>query len=273
MIQIDYKDADNLSSALDNLYYIITLLRSPDGCPWDRIQTNKTATESLIDESYEYLDGVIKGNVDSEREEIGDIMINVFMNLRLHEEQKDFEPYEAINEVCRKLIRRHPHVFSDAKADTAEGVLTLWNEVKEKVEGHKEKYNDFFEHIPSTLPPLETSYEIQKKLKKVGFDWSDVSGVLDKVKEELGEVQSAMVSGDNDQLEMEIGDLLFSVVNLSRFMKIRPNVALHRCNEKIKSRFQKLFDLATIKGIPLDKDHVDEMNELWDEIKKGEKDA
>ena len=100
-----------------------------------------------------------------------------------------------------------------------------------------------------------------------------MSGVLDKVKEELGEVQSAMVSGDNDQLEMEIGDLLFSVVNLSRFMKIRPNVALHRCNEKIKSRFQKLFDLATLKGIPLDKDHVDEMNELWDEIKKGEKDA
>ena len=147
MIKIDYKDADNLSSALDNLYTIITLLRSPEGCPWDRIQTNKTATQSLIDESYEYLDGVIKGNVDSEREEIGDVMINVFMNLRLHEEQKDFMPYEAINEVCQKLIRRHPHVFGEEHADTAEGVLTLWNNVKENVEGHKEKSDDFFEHI------------------------------------------------------------------------------------------------------------------------------
>ena len=272
MIQIDYKRADNLSSALDNLYYIITLLRSPDGCPWDRIQTNKTATESLIDESYEYLDGVIKGNIDSEREEIGDIMINVFMNLRLHEEQDDFQPYEAINEVCEKLIRRHPHVFGEAHADNAEGVLTLWNEVKEKVEGHKDKSDDFFPHIPSSLPPLENSYEIQKKLKKVGFDFANTDEVIDKVYEEIQEVKDAISEGNKDHIEEEIGDLLFSVVNLSRFLKVRPNTALYRCNDKVKTRFQKLFDNAYKKGIHLDKDHDKEMNELWDAIKENEDD-
>ena len=271
MIHIDYKDANNLSDALDNLYRIIILLRSPEGCPWDRIQTNKTATQSLIDESYEYLDGVIKGDITSEREEIGDVMINVFMNLRLHEEQNDFQPYEAINEVCQKLIRRHPHVFGDAHAETAEGVLTLWNSVKENVEGHKEKSEDFFEHIPSSLPPLETSYEIQKKLKKVGFDWNEIDGVFDKVQEEFNEVKEAVKENHQDHIEEEIGDLLFTVVNLARFLKVRPNVALFRCNEKVKSRFQILFNKAKEKGIPLDKDHVDEMNELWDEIKSEEK--
>ena len=271
MIQLNYTPADNLDSALDNLYTIITLLRSPEGCPWDRIQTNQTATESLIDESYEYLDGVLKKDNASCREEIGDVMINVFMNLRLHEEQGDFKPYEAINDVCEKLIRRHPHVFGDAHVDTAGEVLTLWNSVKENVEGHKDRSEDFFSHIPSSLPPLMSAYEIQKKLKKVGFDWDNVSLVIDKVKEELTEVEIAVGEGDRNHIEEEIGDLLFSVVNLSRFLKVRPNTALYRCNDKIKSRFQKLFNLASQEGIPLDKDHVKEMNALWDRIKEDEK--
>ena len=271
MIEINYTPADNLNDALDNLYTIITLLRSPEGCPWDRIQTNKTTTESLIDESYEYLDGVIRNDVSSEREEIGDVMINVFMNLRIHQENGDFEPYEAVNEVCEKLIRRHPHVFSDAKAENPGEVLSLWNSVKENVEGHKDSSDDFFSHIPSSLPPLESAYEIQKKLKKVGFDWDSVGGVIDKVREELGEVEEALKEGDKEHIEEEIGDLLFSVVNLSRFLKIRPNTALFRCNSKIKSRFQKLFDMAKMEGIPLDKEHVNEMNELWDKIKEDER--
>lgn len=269
---IDYKftPAENLSSALDNLYTIIKLLRSPEGCPWDRIQTNKSATESLIDESYEYLDGVLKGDIASEREEIGDVMINVFMTLYIHEENKDFKPEDAVNEVCEKLIRRHPHVFGDKTAGSAGEVLTLWNEVKEKVEGHKDKSEDFFSHIPSSLPPLMEAYEIQKKLKKVGFDWDNVEGVINKVKEELEEVEEAIDTNDRDKIEEELGDLLFSVVNLSRFLKVRPNTALFRCNDKIKSRFKKLFNLAKKENIPLDKDHVKEMNALWDRIKEDE---
>ena len=119
MIHYDFKKATTLPEGVDNLYSIITMLRSPEGCPWDRVQTNKSATESLIDETYEYLDGVIKKDIASEREEIGDIMINVFMNLYIHEENNDFKPVDALNEVCEKLIRRHPHVFSNKKQKTA----------------------------------------------------------------------------------------------------------------------------------------------------------
>ncbi len=262
--------APDFPSSVDRLYTIITVLRSPGGCPWDRVQTNKSATISLIDESYEYLDGVLKNDIASEREEIGDVMINVFMNLYIHEENKDFTPSAAINEVCDKLIRRHPHVFGSEHAENASEVLSLWNSVKENVEGHKDRAESFFSHIPSSLPPLEKSYEIQKKLRKVGFDWPDADGVIKKVEEELSEVREAMKEGDEDHLEMELGDLLFSVINLCRFLKIRPNVALHRCNDKVMKRFQRLFDLARERSIPVDKEHVDEMNALWEEAKKEE---
>ncbi len=246
------------------------MLRSPEGCPWDRTQSEKSAAESLIDEAYEYLEGAIEQSSSSMREEIGDVMINVFMALYINAENGDFKPEDALNEVCEKLIRRHPHVFGDLHTDNEKEALSLWNSVKENIEGKKDKSSDFFSHIPSCLPPLEESYEIQKKLRKAGFDWPDSSGVIDKIKEELREVEDAIAEHDTDQIEEEIGDLLFSIVNLARFLKIRPNTAMMRANEKVKRRFQALFDEAAEKGIPLDEEHTDEMNEIWDEIKKKE---
>lgn len=270
MIDPNYKKADNISDAVENLYRIITYLRSPEGCPWDRVQTSQNAAEALIDETYEYIDGVIKKDISSEREEIGDIMINVFMALYIHDEQNDFKPYEAINEVCEKLIRRHPHVFSTEKADNPEEVLSLWNSVKENVEGKKLTSDYIFSHIPSALPPMEESYEIQKKLAKVGFDFDSADAIFDKIYEEISEVKDAIANGIKEDVELEIGDLLFSVINLSRFAKIRPNTALHMTNEKIKNRFIKLFSIAEERKIPLTKDHIDEMNQIWDEIKETE---
>ncbi len=269
MIEYEFIPAKDISEAINNLYCIIRMLRSPDGCPWDRIQTNKTATESLIDESYEYMDAVIKNDINNEREEIGDILINVLMTLYIHEENNDFTPSEAINEVCEKLIRRHPHVFSNEKADNPSDVLTLWNKVKETKEGKAITKESIFGHIPGSLPPLEKSYEIQKKLAKVGFDFPTPLSSKEKIYEELSEVEKAIEIENTDNLEEEIGDLIFSVVNLSRLYKIRPNVALDRTNKKITERFNKLFDIAEKRKIPLDKAHVDEMNAIWDEIKEN----
>ena len=138
MIEYELKKAQSLEEGCRNLYEIITLLRSPDGCPWDRVQTNKSATESLIDEAYEYLDGAMKNNVDSMREEIGDVLINVFMNLYINEENGDFAPSDALNEVCEKLLRRHPHVFGDMHTENEKDALSLWNSVMENIEGQKE---------------------------------------------------------------------------------------------------------------------------------------
>lgn len=271
MIEYELKKAESLEEGCKNLYEIIKLLRSPEGCPWDRVQTNKSATESMIDEAYEYLDGAIRNDVSSMREEIGDVLINAFMNLYINEEHGDFKAEDALNEVCEKLIRRHPHVFSNMHAETEAEGLSLWNSIKENVEGHKEKSEDFFSHIPASIPPLEEAYEIQKKLRKVGFDWENTEGVISKIKEELNEVEEAIREDDRDHTEEEIGDLLFSVVNLARYLSLRPNTAMMRANRKVRARFQKLFDLARIRDIPIDKNHVDQMNDLWEEIKAKEK--
>lgn len=271
MIDYELRKAESLEEGCKNLYEIIKLLRSPEGCPWDRVQTNKSATESMIDEAYEYLDGAIRKDVSSMREEIGDVLINAFMNLYINEEHGDFKAEEALNEVCEKLIRRHPHVFSNMHAENEAEGLSLWNSIKENVEGHKEKSEDFFSHIPASIPPLEEAYEIQKKLRKVGFDWEDTEGVISKIKEELSEVEEAIRENDADHTEEEIGDLLFSVVNLARYLSLRPNTAMMRANRKVRARFQKLFDLARIRDIPIDKNHVDQMNDLWEEIKAKEK--
>lgn len=269
MIEYKLKKAETLNEGVTTLYEIISLLRSPEGCPWDRKETSKSAISSLIDECYEYIDENVKENISGEREEIGDILLNVLMAMRIHEENEDFKSVDAINEVCEKLIRRHPHVFTDSvKASNPSEVLKVWNSVKEKE--RKDKNEEIFSHIPSSSGELEKSYEIQKKMKKIGFDWKNTIDVINKIKEELEEVEDAIKSENKDYIENEIGDLLFSVVNLSRFLSIRPNIALHRSNEKIKNRFLKMCEYAEKENIPLDEEHNTILNEIWDKIKEEE---
>ena len=268
---IDYtpKRADNLPDALANLYEILALLRSPEGCPYDRKQTTKSTLQNLIDESYEYLEGAIKKDTALCREEIGDVLLNALMILRIHEEAKDFDPAEAVNDAVEKLYRRHDHVFGNIKVSSE--ALEAFNRAKAEKEGRKSDAKAIFDHIPSSLPPMEMNYEIQKKLAKFGFDWPSLDGVVGKVHEELEEVEEALGEDDRDHLEEELGDLLTTVVNLCRYMKIRPNVAIERTNEKMRRRFTGVFTLAEERGIPLDMAHADELNELWDEIKLAER--
>jgi MazG family protein len=273
MIEFTYKQTNDLSSALMQLFTIVTLLRSNDGCPWDREQDNKSVATSLLDETYEYLDAILSDNKAEQQEEIGDVALNVMMLLQIHQEHDDFSIVGAINDVCQKLIRRHPHVFGDAQADNSTEVLDLWNKIKVEVEGKTATEDDFFSRVPSSLPPLEMANEIQKKIRKVGFDWPDKQGVIDKVREELDEVIEADTALDRnqDEVEMEVGDLLFSVVNLARYLKISPSVALHRSNMKMKRRFNALSKICNTRDIPLDTEHFLEMDAIWDEVKEGEK--
>jgi len=272
MIDFTIEEKPDLPSALMQLFEIVSLLRSPQGCPWDREQDVKSVALNLLDETYEYLDAVIANDLEGTEEELGDIFLNAMMLLEMHQETEEVDILSSINQVCAKLVRRHPHVFADHNVQNSREVLDLWNKIKVEVEGKKSAEDDFFSRVPPSLPPLEMANEIQKKIRKVGFDWPSIDGVFDKVREELEEVEEAHEMRDDSgfDLEMELGDLMFAVVNLARFAGINPSLALHRSNQKMKNRFNKLYKLAKERNIALSSDNLNAMDELWEEVKQGE---
>lgn len=272
MINYEHRDATTFPEAVGNLYRILTMLRSPEGCPWDREQTPSDISRALIDETYEYIDALRENDNTACAEEIGDVLLNACMILRVHEEHHDFNPVDAVNAVCKKLVRRHPHVFSTASASDSGEVIDLWNSIKEDVEGKKSKREDFFSRVPKSLPKLEEAREIQKNMRKVGFDWPDIAGVLAKVDEEHNELLDAIEHRDEapDHVEEELGDLLFAIVNLARYLKISPSVALHRSNRKVRNRFNCLVKLSSERNIPLSWEHAEALNDIWEEIKREE---
>ncbi|WP_320130873.1 nucleoside triphosphate pyrophosphohydrolase [uncultured Sphaerochaeta sp.] len=272
MIDYTYTQATEFGEAMIQLFDIVTLLRSPEGCPWDRKQTNKSVATNLLDETYEYIDALQENDKHGASEEIGDVLLNIMLLLEMHKEHEDFDIVGSINAVCEKLIRRHPHVFSTEKADDSDQVADLWNKIKIEVEGKKAAPDDFFSRIPKTLPPLEMANEIQKKIKRVGFDWPEKQGVIDKIKEELDEVIEAdsAIERIEEDVELELGDLLFSVVNYARYLHISPSVALHRSNQKMRRRFNALQDICLKRGILLEKENFEIMDSIWDEVKELE---
>lgn len=269
MIDFTYEKKTTLQDALMQLFAIVTLLRSEQGCPWDREQSPKQVSTHLIDETYEYLDAVLSDDKEGQSEELGDVLLNAMMLLEMHQETDPAAGIEALNLVCEKLIRRHPHVFSDQKVANSSEVIDVWNAIKNDVEGKTHQKDDFFSRVPPSLPPLEMANEIQKKIRKAGFDWPDAQGVFDKVQEELAEVVEAYRNprDEREDLEMELGDLLFSAVNLCRFLGFNPSLALHRSNQKMRSRFNALYQRAQAEGVQLNQENLAEMDRLWEEIK------
>ena len=269
MIDFTYEKKTTLQDALMQLFAIVTLLRSEQGCPWDREQSPKQVSTHLIDETYEYLDAVLSEDKEGQSEELGDVLLNAMMLLEMHQETDPAAGIEALNLVCEKLIRRHPHVFSDQKVANSSEVIDIWNAIKVDVEGKTHQKDDFFSRVPPSLPPWELANEIQKKIRKAGFDWPDAQGVFDKVQEELAEVVEAYRNprDEREDLEMELGDLLFSAVNLCRFLGFNPSLALHRSNQKMRSRFNALYQRAQAEGVQLNQENLAEMDRLWEEIK------
>lgn len=253
-------------SQFGRLYSIIKQLRAPEGCPWDRKQTPESLKRFLLEELYESFEAIDDHDTDHLREELGDIYMLVTMIAYMLEQQQAFTVEEVFEEVNAKLIRRHPHVFGDVELSTSDEVVRQWDDIKENVEG-RGKNNSVLEKVPKNMPPLERAHQIQKRCAQVGFDWTGVNDVWEKVDEEMQELREA--DGNREETEEEFGDLLFSLINLSRFLKIDPAVALHRANTKFVRRFGYVEREMQRRGQRLAAENMQTMDALWDEAKES----
>jgi MazG family protein len=246
---------------------IVAKLRAPDGCPWDRDQTNESLVPSLIEEAYETAEAARAQDDAHFREELGDLLLLVVMHAQIARETGRFGIAEVIGKVSDKLIRRHPHVFGTSEARDAGAVLKQWEAIK-----REEKNADlhYFASLPKALPALVRAQKAQSKAARVNFDWSEVSDVMAKVKEELRETEEAMHSQQRQRIEDEIGDLLFAVVNLARKCKIDAESALQTATDKFVKRFNRLEDELKTRGRKLGEAELPEMDTIWDEIKNQE---
>jgi len=247
---------------------IIRTLRSPEGCPWDRKQTPENVKAYLIEELHEVLEAIDADKGDLLAEEIGDLQFMLLFLVNLYEEKQAFTLHDALEKVKAKMIHRHPHVFGSVQVETAEEVKENWQALKEK-EGKKPK-TSYLDGIPRNLPALSRAWFLTAKASEVGFDWNRPGEVLEKVKEEIKELEAAVAAGEKQNMTGEMGDMLFSVVNLARHLGVEPEQALRRSNEKFEKRFGQIEKQLQRRGVTLQDAGLAEMDSLWEEAKKGE---
>lgn len=255
--------------SIDDLLYLMARLRDPEsGCPWDIKQDYASIATSTLEEAYEVVDAIEKEDFVHLKEELGDLLFQVIFYSQLGKEEGRFAFDEVVSDLVEKLIRRHPHVFPDGTLESrVDNRATLPTDVKARWEAIKQQEREakgkagLLADVPLNLPALSRAAKLQKRAAGVGFDWDDVKGPLDKVREELAEVEAELESGDQSRLEEELGDLLFAAVNVARYMKIDPEQALRRANQKFEKRFG--FIEANVRA-PLEQTSIGEMNRLWD---------
>jgi len=277
LLQLSDKDASNITSSFLQLYNIIRTLRGPDGCPWDRKQTAKSLGPNLLEEVYEMIDAVENEDHENITEELGDIFLVTTMISYIFEQEKSLKLEDIFDGISEKLVRRHPHVFGDIVKENADEVVELWDHIKKNVEKKNVRMESILDSIPRTMPPLERAYKIQKKASKAGFDWDSVNDVIEKLHEELNELKDAVFSdtkSKNEQhIEEEIGDVIFSIINISRFLKIDPALALHRTNGKFIERFHYIERKMAESNLELKKENFNIMDRLWEEKKSKDRDV
>lgn len=250
----------------DDLLVIMRILRGENGCPWDREQDHHSIRNNFIEETYEAVEAIDTEDTDLLREELGDVLMQVVFHSIMEEEAGSFDFDDVTDELCKKLIVRHPHVFADVKADTSDEVLKNWDRIKKETKNQK-SYTDTLLSVPKNLPALMRSTKVQQRASRAGFDWKEYGGALEKIKEETAELERALQSQDQPNIEEELGDLLFSVVNLSRFADVNAEEALtNSCNKFIK-RFAAVEKLAEDKNINMTAAELPELDKLWDEAK------
>ena len=251
---------------IQQLRAIIAALRAPNGCPWDREQTHVSLRAGLIEEAYEVVEAINTGDDANLCEELGDLLLQPIFHAQIATEEGRFNFDDVIRTIVEKLIRRHPHVFGeDQCADSAE-VLRKWDDIKRAEKG--DRVVSALDGISSGLPALMRAEKVQKKAARVGFDWSEVPPVLAKIREELAEVEAELPGGSTAKIEEEVGDLLFSVANLARKLKVDGETALQRATDKFSARFREVETLARNRQLALDQLTLAELDGLWDEVKR-----
>ncbi len=245
---------------------IVTLLRSPEGCPWDREQTHESLRAGLLEEACETIDAITKADDANLREELGDLLLQVVFHTDLAAERGAFTLEDAAQHTCEKLIRRHPHVFGDVDASDTQAVLRQWEQIKREEKGGSASIMD---GIPRALPALIRAANIQKKAARVGFDWPDTAGVIDKFREELAELSVELESGDPKKLEHELGDILFTAVNMARKLGVEPELALEHANQRFIARFQHMEKSAAANDQKLEDLNPEDLDTLWREAKSS----
>ncbi|WP_420319904.1 nucleoside triphosphate pyrophosphohydrolase [Flagellimonas sp.] len=246
--------------AFDRLLSIMDELRAK--CPWDKKQTMQTLRHLTIEETYELGDAILDNDLEEVKKELGDLLLHIVFYAKIGSETNDFDIADVANDICEKLINRHPHIYGDVKVDDEEQVKQNWENIKLK-EGKK----SVLEGVPNSLPALVKANRIQEKVSGVGFDWEKPEQVFEKVKEELSELQEEIKIGNKDRLEAEFGDVLFSMVNYARFLEVNPENALERTNKKFIKRFQYLEGKAKEMGKSLKEMSLAEMDVFWEEAK------
>ncbi|MEI6675967.1 MAG: nucleoside triphosphate pyrophosphohydrolase [Verrucomicrobiota bacterium] len=259
-------DAPDPANQLARLRAIMHRLRAPGGCPWDAEQTHESLIPNLIEEAYETVDTIQRGDFTHLREELGDLLLQVVFHSELAQEAGHFNLDDVAREISDKLVRRHPHVFGQSAATTSDAVLLQWDQIKRDEKGAGEK--PYLHGVGKGLPALLRAAKFQKKAAKVGFDWPDQAGVLAKIREELGELQEALAAADPQAVAEETGDLLFSIVNLTRFRGLDPELVMATANAKFEQRFGVMEHLLTANDLSLEAATLEQMEAAWQQAKR-----
>jgi tetrapyrrole methylase family protein/MazG family protein len=260
-----YIPASGEGTSFESFAEIVAHLRAPNGCPWDREQTHESLRKHLLEESYEAISAIDSGDFTDMREEFGDLLLQVVLQSQIANEEKEFNVNQVIQGIHSKIVRRHPHVFGDLQLEGVDGVLANWEKLKEKERSDKKQEKGLLDGVPLALPALSQAQEYQDRAARVGFDWPEIEGVLDKVREEMEEIKNAET---DFELASEIGDLFFALVNVARWKHVDAESALRGTNLKFKKRFDYVGQGARKQGRNLSELSLEEMDVLWNEAKK-----
>lgn len=253
----------------NDLIDIMKILRGEGGCPWDRAQTHQSIKYCLLEEACEAMEAIDKKRPDDFADELGDVLLQVVFHSEMAEDEGSFTIQDVLNHICKKLISRHTHIFGNDKTSNSAEALDLWEENKKQEKGLKTQ-SELMRDVCSYLPALIRAQKVQKKAANIGFDWDNVVGAMDKLREETNELAVAVEEQQAEHIEEEFGDLLFSCVNVSRFLKVNAEEALKKATDKFIARFEQMEAAAAIIGRKLDDMSLSEMDDLWNQVKKSD---